>query len=145
MSKGRNDFTIVTTDPETARESEPLQVIATVPVLDIATGAGIDPPTLPEGVDATNLSGTPSAELMLTAPRKGFKSNTGKVKVDGTSDAESVVVSFQWRGHPERRADRAGTARAGGRRTASSAATCSCPRGAGRSPSRLPSMAGRRP
>lgn len=102
VGRGRNDFTIVTTDPETARESEPLQVIATVPVLDIATGAGIDPPTLPEGVDASNLSGTPSAELLLTAPRKGFKSTTGKVKVEGTSDAETVVVSAQWLGLPER-------------------------------------------
>lgn len=102
VTRGRNDFTIITTDPETARESEPLRVIATVPVLDIATGAGIDPPALPKGVDASNLSGTPSAELVLTSPRKGFKTSSGKVKVEGTSDAEAVVVSAQWLGIPDR-------------------------------------------
>jgi cytoskeletal protein RodZ len=102
VTKGRNDFTIITTDPETARESEPLRIIATVPVLDIATGAGIDPPALPEGVDASNLSGAPSAELVLTSPRKGLQTVSGKVKVEGTSDAQSVVVSAQWLSDPAR-------------------------------------------
>ena len=75
VSKGRNDFTIITTDAETARESEPLQVIATVPVLDVI-GSGAEAPALPDGVDTTNLSGTPSAELVLTAPQEGLEVRT---------------------------------------------------------------------
>ena len=102
VTKGRNDFTIVTTDAETARESKPLQIIATVPVLEIATGPGIDPPALPEGADATNLSGTPSAGLLLTAPLKNLQTSTGRVKIEGTSDATSVLVSAQWLGQLDR-------------------------------------------
>jgi hypothetical protein len=102
VAKGRNDFTIITTDAETARESEPLQVIATVPVLDVPSALGDGAPALPEGVDASNLSGTPSAQLTLTAPSGGLQSASGKVKVEGSSDAESVMVSVQWLGNPER-------------------------------------------
>jgi hypothetical protein len=50
------------------------------------------------GVDPANLSGTPSAELVLTSPRKGAKARDGRVKVEGTSDATSVLVSVQWLG-----------------------------------------------
>jgi cytoskeletal protein RodZ len=99
VAKGRNDFTIITTDAETARESDPLQVIATVPVLDLPGVVGGEAPALPEGVDTSNLSGTPSAELVLTNPQEGFQSADGRVKVEGTSDAESVVVSLQWLGN----------------------------------------------
>jgi len=102
VNKGRNDFTIITTDAETARDSEPLRVIATVPVLDVPTGSGADGPALPAGVDTSNLSGTPSAEVVLTAPKRNLKTSTGKVKIEGTSDAESVLVSFQWRGNLDR-------------------------------------------
>jgi len=102
VTKGRNDFTIFATDAETARQSEPLQIIATVPVLEIATGPGIDPPALPDGVDASNLSGTPSAELTLTAPSKGLKTSSGRIKIEGASDAESVIVSAQWLGQLDR-------------------------------------------
>ncbi len=99
VAKGRNDFTIITTDAETARESEPLSVIATVPVLDLPSVVGDTAPALPEGVDTTNLSGTPSAELVMTAPQEGLESANGKIKVEGTSDAESVIVSVQWLGN----------------------------------------------
>jgi hypothetical protein len=102
VAKGRNDFTIITTDVETARDSEPLQVIATVPVLDLPGAVGGEIPALPEGVDTTNLSGTPSAELVMTAPQEGYQSADGRVKVEGTSDAESVVVSLQWLGNLDR-------------------------------------------
>jgi hypothetical protein len=102
VTKGRNDYTIITTDAETARESEPLHVIATVPVLDIPAAQGDLAPALPEGVDATNLSGTPSAELVVTSPRERFETASGKVKVEGSSDAESVLVSLQWLGNLDR-------------------------------------------
>jgi hypothetical protein len=101
VSKGRNDFTIITTDAETARESEPLQVIATVPVLDVI-GSGAEAPALPEGVDTANLSGTPSAELVLTAPRERLESRDGRIKIEGTSDAETALVSVQWLGNLDR-------------------------------------------
>ncbi|MFV2062748.1 MAG: helix-turn-helix domain-containing protein [Chloroflexota bacterium] len=98
VSTGRNDFAIVTSDLETARDSAPLQVIATVP---LAAGFAGDPqlaPALPDGSEGASLSGTPSAELALTSPRKGLLTKNGKVKVQGSSDADNVLVSFQWRG-----------------------------------------------
>jgi cytoskeletal protein RodZ len=101
VSKGRNDFTILTTDAETARQSEPLQIIATVPVLDVI-GAGAEAPALPEGVDTSNLSGTPSAELVLTSPRERLESRDGRIKIEGTSDAETALVSVQWLGNLDR-------------------------------------------
>jgi len=101
VDKGRNDFTIITTDPETARESEPLRVIANVPVLENATGTGTDAPALPDGVEASEITGVPSAQVKLTSPQSGLQSASGKVKVEGTSDAEEVTVSFQWRGKVE--------------------------------------------
>jgi hypothetical protein len=102
VSKGRNDFSIVTTDAETARRSEPLQVIATVPVLDIPSAEGDGAPALPEGVDTGNLSGTPSASLVLTSPQEKLETASGRVKVEGTSDAEAVLVSLQWLGNLDR-------------------------------------------
>jgi hypothetical protein len=99
VDKGRNDFTIITTDPETARESEPLRVIANVPVLENAIGTGTDAPALPDGVEASEITGVPSAQVKLTSPLSGLQSASGKVKVEGTSDAEEVTVSFQWRGN----------------------------------------------
>jgi len=99
VDKGRNDFTIITTDPETARESEPLRVIANVPVLENAIETGTDAPALPDGVEASEITGVPSAQVVLTSPRSGLQSASGKVKVEGTSDAEEVTVSFQWRGN----------------------------------------------
>jgi cytoskeletal protein RodZ len=98
VSKGQNDFTIISTDVQTARESEPLEIMATVPFLETSVGSLADGPALPAGVDPANLSGTPSAELVLTAPQKGLRSANGKVKVEGTSDAPSVLVSVQWLG-----------------------------------------------
>ena len=54
---------------------------------------------LPDGVEDTNITGVPSAELTLLEPRRGLETKDGKIEVAGTSDAESVVVSFQWRGN----------------------------------------------
>jgi hypothetical protein len=54
---------------------------------------------LPEGVADTNITGIPSAELTLTEPQPNLQTEDGKVRVVGTTDAEDVVVSFQWRGN----------------------------------------------
>jgi hypothetical protein len=99
VSKGRNDFQVITTDAETARDSAPLHIIATVPVLENEFGASADTPALPEGIEPANITGVPSAEVVLTSPTDGLQTKTGRVKVEGTSDAESVLVSFQWRGN----------------------------------------------
>jgi cytoskeletal protein RodZ len=102
VNKGENHFTIIGTDPETARRSEPLKVIATVPILGTEVAPGDEGPALPEGVEDTNITGVPSADLTLTQPADGLRSDNGKVRVVGASDAEEVVVSFQWRGNLER-------------------------------------------
>ncbi|MGD8485537.1 MAG: DUF4115 domain-containing protein [Chloroflexota bacterium] len=96
--KGENHFTVVGKDPETARDSSPLNVIVTVPV-DGTVPDGELAPALPEGVEDTNITGIPSAELTLLEPLKGLQTKSGKVEVAGTSDAESVTVSFRWRGN----------------------------------------------
>jgi hypothetical protein len=98
VEKGENHFILSATDPETARVSDPLKVIATVPVLEVEVAPGDAGPALPEGVEDTNITGIPSAELTLTQPQPSYQSADGKVRVVGTSDAEEVVVSFEWRG-----------------------------------------------
>ena len=97
--KGENHFTVVAKDPETARDSEPIDVIVTVPVEDGSIPQGDLAPLLPEGVEDTNITGVPSAELTLLEPRKGLSTKDGKVDVAGTSDAENVSISFRWRGN----------------------------------------------
>ncbi len=99
VTKGRNDFTIVGTDPETGRDSTPLQVIATVPVEVAASPGPRATPALPAG--AAGATGLPSAEVVLIAPSDGDVARRGRVRVQGTTDAESVVVSFQWLGKEE--------------------------------------------
>ena len=97
--KGENHFTIVGKDPETARDSAPLKIIVSVPVEDAGLPVGDLGPVLPEGVEDTNITGIPSAELKLLEPRKNLQTKTGKVEVLGTSDAETVTISFEWRGN----------------------------------------------
>jgi cytoskeletal protein RodZ len=98
VTKGQNDFTVISTDAQTARESEPLAIMATVPFLESPAQATSDGPALPAGVDPANLSGTPSAQLVMTSPQKGATAANGRIKVEGTSDAPSVLVSVQWQG-----------------------------------------------
>jgi hypothetical protein len=99
VTKGDNHFTILGTDPQTARDSAPLRVIASVDVLGTEAAAGELGAVLPEGVADTNITGIPSAELTLTEPLPDLKTKNGKVRVVGTTDAEEVVVSVQWRGN----------------------------------------------
>jgi hypothetical protein len=98
VNPAENRFVIIGTDLETGRDSEPREFIANVDVLKTGAGAAVGAPALPEGVEDTNLTGVPSAVMTLTQPQQGLQSEDGKVKVVGTSDAESVIVSFQWRG-----------------------------------------------
>ncbi len=102
VSKGENHFTIMGRDPETARDSAPLKVIVSVPVEDGSLPQGDIAPALPEGVEDTNITGIPSAELTLIEPVSGLSTKDGKVNVVGTSDAPNVTISFQWRGKTDR-------------------------------------------
>jgi len=101
VNKGENHFTIVGRDPETARDSVPLEVIVSVPVDGAGLPQGDLGPVLPEGVEDTNITGIPSADLILTEPQKGFETKDGRVRIQGTSDADKVTVSFKWRGNVE--------------------------------------------
>jgi cytoskeletal protein RodZ len=103
VSKGRNDLTVVATDPETGRETAPLPVIATVPV-----GAEPTPParaapsqkaglvTIPDGLQAATTT------VLLVAPRDGATVRQGRLRVEGTSDATSVAVAVEWLGRAGR-------------------------------------------
>ncbi len=102
VTKGDNHFTILGTDPETARESAPLKVIASVDVLGTEIAPGDEGPVLPEGVADTNITGIPSAAVTLTEPPANLQTENGKVRVVGTSDADEVVVSFVWRGKADK-------------------------------------------
>jgi len=99
--KGENHFTVVGKDSETARDSSPLKVIVSVPVEDASLPKGDLGPVLPEGVEDTNITGIPSAQLTLLEPQKGLQTKNGRLEVAGTSDAESVTVSFKWRGNAD--------------------------------------------
>ena len=145
VNKGENHFTIIGKDPETARDSAPLKVIVSVPVEDTSLPQGDLGPALPEGVEDTNITGIPSAQLTLLEPRKGLQTKDGKVKVEGSSDAESVVVSFEWRGKLDLAKTAAGADRGTRQRAASSGTRSSCPRVAGSSMSRRRSMAATQP
>ena len=99
VNKGENHFTLTGQDPETARVSDPLKVIVTVPIDDESLPEGDLGPVLPEGVPDTQITGIPSAELILVEPDGRLETKDGKVTVSGTSDAEQVRVSFIWRGN----------------------------------------------
>lgn len=101
VGAGQNDFIIFATDSETGRDSEPVQVIATVRIGEITTPGAVATPALPAGASAS--AGEPSAQIILTSPGRNAVANNGRIKVEGTSDAESVLVSFQWVGKPENR------------------------------------------
>jgi hypothetical protein len=98
VNPAENRFVIVGTDPETGRDSEPQELIINVDVLKAGGGAA-GAFALPEGVEDTNLTGVPSAELTLTEPTKDLKSADGRIKVVGTSDAPDVTIKFTWRGN----------------------------------------------
>lgn len=71
LKKGRNDFTILATDPETGKDSEAIKLIVTVPV-----AAGPEAPT-----------------LSVSSPNDGTSYTNGAIPVQGTTTGERVVVS----------------------------------------------------
>jgi cytoskeletal protein RodZ len=99
VNPAENRFVILGTDPETGRDSDPREFITNVDVLKPGAAAAVGAPALPEGVEDLNLTEEPSAELTMTEPRENLQAKDGKFKVVGTTDAETVRVSFQWRGN----------------------------------------------
>jgi hypothetical protein len=100
VGKGRNDFVIISTDLETGRDSLGLQVIAEVPVGPVTDPDARPTPALPGGSSVETVGGAPSAKVRLALPKSNGTTTVrnGVVKVKGSSDAESVLVSFQWLG-----------------------------------------------
>lgn len=76
LKKGRNDFTITATDPDTGKDSEAVKLIVTVPV-----AAGPEAPT-----------------LSVTSPNQGTMFTNGAIPVQGTTTGEQVIVSATYVG-----------------------------------------------
>jgi cytoskeletal protein RodZ len=112
VSKGRNTFTIVSRDPETGRESQPLSVIADVPVPGAsqpsstpAPGQSGSPGATPGPGASGGMAGSAgpgasalppgAARLELSQPADGARVKDGAIGVLGTSDAGTVRVSAQ--------------------------------------------------
>ena len=76
LKKGRNDFTILATDPETGKDSEAVKLIVTVPV-----AAGPEAPT-----------------MTVSSPNDGTSFTNGAIPVQGTTTGRQVVVSAAYVG-----------------------------------------------
>lgn len=113
VTKGRNDFTLVARDPATGRESDPLQIIVTVPINggngngdgnggkssgDSSKGPSVAASGSGQRATPVAMQGQPVAQLELRAPKGGADVANAPVEVDGTSDAPSVTVSAEWQG-----------------------------------------------
>ena len=118
VSKGRNDFTLVSRDPDTGRESSPLEVIVTVAVPATpapAAIAGATPgpaatpgPTLAPGATATPQAAVTSAPvgvsstLAVDEPQDGAIIENELLAMRGTSDAADVTVQATWVGEGDK-------------------------------------------
>jgi hypothetical protein len=92
VTKGQNDFTILSRDPSTNRDSPPVNIIVNVPV------PGTTP--APTAIAPQSSAGAPIpvAQLTLTAPADGAQINSGTVQVSGTTDAASVTITATYVG-----------------------------------------------
>jgi len=79
VTKGRNDFAITAADPGTDRSSEPVNVIAIVPV----------PPT------SAPSSALPAVDLALTSPAEAATLAGAEVTVAGTTSGTRVVITAE--------------------------------------------------
>jgi cytoskeleton protein RodZ len=83
LSPGRNDFTVIASDPVTRRDSPPLNLIISVPL----PGSSPTPPTI-----GGQLS------LLVLAPTDEFSSPDGLINVRGSTSAEQVSVLAKYLG-----------------------------------------------
>jgi len=114
VSKGRNDFTLVARDPETSRDSAPLEVIVTVavpatPAAALSAGASPAPAASPAATLAPGATATTpplatvvpvgvTAVLAVAEPQDGATIQNELLDVRGTSDAAEVTVQAAWAG-----------------------------------------------
>lgn len=88
LARGRNDFTIVATDLETGRQSEPLQLAITVPL-----------PTATPGPTSTAAPPSPIAMSVL-APISGTITANPTVTISGATTGTRITVSSTYLGAP---------------------------------------------
>ncbi|MDP8904935.1 MAG: DUF4115 domain-containing protein [Chloroflexota bacterium] len=85
LAKGRNDFTVVATDPVTHRTSEPVNLIISVPLPGASPGATVAPTPAP-------------LQLVLLQPANGLVSDDGRVTVAGTTTGTRVTIDMRYLG-----------------------------------------------
>lgn len=88
LARGRNDFTIVATDPVTQRDSATLGLTIAVP--------------LPSAVPGSSPSAAPPAALALTllGPPEGFVTTDSQVLVRGTTTGSRITIESEYLGTP---------------------------------------------
>jgi cytoskeletal protein RodZ len=90
LARGRNDFRIVADDPVTRRESEPVNVIVTVP-LPIEASPSASPTAQPPA----------TIQLGLRTPVDGSRVQGAPVTVSGSTSATRVVITGEYLGSPD--------------------------------------------
>jgi cytoskeletal protein RodZ len=90
LAGGRNDFSIVATDPVTQRESRPIALTINVPLPE-APSPGASPTSAPAVVLALNLN----------SPADGVVSQDGIVTVSGTTNGSRVTITSTFLGPPD--------------------------------------------
>jgi cytoskeletal protein RodZ len=90
LARGRNDFTVVATDPVTQRDSKPLSLTINVPLPSPSPGSA----ATPSGAPPITLS------LSLTSPADGLVSNDGAVRVQGTTNGTRINITSTYLGAP---------------------------------------------
>jgi len=84
VAKGRNDFSIIARDPDTDRDSPPVNVIVTVPV----------PPTpAPPSSGSSPIPSLAGTGLTVALPLEGAAFTEGVVHVQGTTDGTRVTIT----------------------------------------------------
>ena len=82
LSKGRNDFTLIARDPITERDSDPVNVIITVPLPDVTS----PPSPIPSPSPIT---------IGLLSPVEGATSSDGVVNVRGTTTGTRITITTE--------------------------------------------------
>lgn len=90
LARGRNDFTVVATDPVTQRDSSTLAMTIVVPLPSASPGSGASPTAAP-----------PVAVTMtLDAPTEGFVTTDGHLVVSGTTTGRRITIESRYLGTP---------------------------------------------
>lgn len=88
LTRGRNNFTIVATDPVTQRESKSLQLTITVPLASASPGA------------TATVAPPPPITMTLFGPPDGYTATDRNVIVSGTTTGTRITVTSTYVGAP---------------------------------------------